>query len=471
MHPLRSFQEELYQTNIPAEEFASRRRALAELVGDGATILLAGATRQSGSVLFRQTNEFYHLSGVEVADSYLVIAGGTGRTTLYLPRRDPAVARGEGRLLDADEESAVELTGVQDVRPRDQLWNDLARPLWYAASGTVYTPFSPGEGFMASRDETVRHYAALASDPLDGRSSREASVVRRIRETFPQLAVRDLSPMLDELRLIKSEREVDLLRRAGSLSGQALLWAMRSTRPGLGEGHLAALINFVFLAGGARGEAYRSIVASGPMIWHGHYTRNARTLRPGDLILVDAAPDFAYYTSDIGRMWPVDGHYDRTQRALYGFMVTYHQTLLARIRPGVTADVVMDEAAQEMREVVERTAFDDPTHRAAALRTLEWRGHLSHPVGMAVHDDGEYRDRPLVKGMVFSVDPSLWIPEENGYVRVEDTVAVTDDGVEVLTSAAPLSLDETEAAMAGPSLLEVFEEMGGELYPAAPGTP
>ena len=465
--PLKSFHEGLFQSNFPPEEFAARRRALAEMVGEGATILLAGAPRQLGMTLFRQTNEFYHLCGVEVPDCYLTIEGGTGRTTLYLPHRDDGAARSEGRLLNADEESAAELTGVEAIRPNDLLLNDLARPLWYRASGTVFTPFSPGEGPMCSRDETVRHFAALAADPLDGRTSREAAVVRKIRRTHPQLAVHDLSPKLDELRLIKSERELDLLRQAGSLSGQALLWAMRATRPGIGEGHLAAMINFVFLAGGARGEGYRAIVASGPMIWHGHYTRNARTLLAGDLVLVDAAPDFAYYTSDIGRMWPADGRYTRTQRTLYGFMVAYHQTLLDLIRPGVTADAIMDEAAAGMREVLAQTTFDSAAHREGAMRTLEWRGHLSHPVGMSVHDDGEYRDRPLEKGMVFSVDPSLWIPEENGYVRVEDTVAVTSDGIEVLTSAAPLTPDDIEAAMTGTDLLELFEEMGGELYPSA----
>jgi Xaa-Pro aminopeptidase len=162
---------------------------------------------------------------------------------------------------------------------------------------------------------------------------------------------------------------------------------------------------------------------------------------------MDVAPECNTYTSDIGRMWPVDGSYAPWQRELYGYIVEYHKVLLSKLRPGPTPEAVMDEAAREMQGVWERWPFSKACYREGAGRTLTFRGHLSHPVGMAVHDDGDYRGRPLVPGTVFAVDPQMWIPEEKRYIRVEDTVVVTETGIENLTVGAPLELDEVERLM------------------------
>ena len=237
------------------------------------------------------------------------------------------------------------------------------------------------------------------------------------------------------------------MRRAGQLCAQAVREAMRVTRPGILEYQLGALVNYIFMLNGARGEGYHPIIASGENIWHIHYSLNSGPLKDGDLVLMDVAPECSYYTSDIGRMWPVNGTYASWQRELYGYIVEYHKVVLSKIRPGVTPDQVMDEAAEEMKEVWENWKFSKDTYREGARRTLEFRGHLSHPVGMAVHDDGGYHHRPLVPGTAFAVDPQMWIPEEKLYIRVEDTVVVTDDGVEIFTSGAPLELDEVEALM------------------------
>src|SRR5262249_49991064 len=149
------------------------------------------------------------------------------------------------------------------------------------------------------------------------------------------------------------------------------------------------------------------------------------------------APDICCYTSDIGRMWPVNGRYSPLQRELYGFIVRYHKAVLKAIRPGRTPRETLAEAAEEMTPNVEATSFSKPIYEQAARRTLEFTGHLSHPVGMAVHDVGRYFDRPMEPGLVIAVDPQMWIPEEKLYIRVEDTIAVTDEGIENLTAFAP----------------------------------
>jgi len=179
-------------------------------------------------------------------------------------------------------------------------------------------------------------------------------------------------------------------------------------------------------------------------------------LRDGDLVLMDCAPDYGYYTSDIGRMFPVNGTYTEQQRELYGFVVEYHKAVLARIRPGITAEQVMLDAAADMEPVLDGWTFSKPIYEAAARKMLEFRGHMSHPVGMSVHDVGSYRARDLAPGMVFTVDPQMWVPEEKTYVRCEDTVAVTADGMENFSDFVPLELDDVEAEMRKGGMLQAY---------------
>ena len=314
-------------------------------------------------------------------------------------------------------------------------------------------PHAPAEGTRACRDTLRAAQQAAEADPWDGRTPRQAWFIQRLARAAPGAEIRDLSPILDELRLVKSPAEMEMLRRAGRLAALALTEAMRHTRPGVMEYQLAAVADYLFLARGARGGGYAPIVAGGANAWDAHYCRNQNALRDGDLVLMDYAPELAYYTSDIGRMWPVGGMYAPWQRELYGFMVEYHKILLACIRPGVLAKEILAEAAARMQNVLDRTRFSKPHYAEAARRTLAFEGHLSHPVGMAVHDPGDYRGRPLVPGTVFAVDPQMWVPEEQLYIRVEDTVAVTQTGAEVLTAGAPLELDEVEKTIKEESVL------------------
>ncbi len=435
------------QTDFRANDFVSRRKSLISSMGDGRA-LLQGAPAQAGSTAFRQSNEFYYFTGVEVPHSYLLIDAATGTSVLYLPHRNAADEATQGpSLASEDGDLAAAVSGADEVRPVEQLSFDLARPLFSRsrASNRLLVPFSPAELAKSSRDDSMMTRAARVADPWDGEPSREGRLLANLRGRFPQFALEDLSPAIDELRLIKSEAELVLMRRAGALAAEATTVAMRATHVGQTERELAALTLYTFISGGARSEGYGSIIASGPAIPFGHYTRNARTFRDGELILMDVAPDVGYYTSDMGRMWPVNGSYDNLQRAMYGYIVEYHQTTLAAIRPGRMPDEVMDEVAEIMRPRVGAYDFEHDDIRQGVLDTLSWRGHLSHPVGMSVHDDGHYRDRPLEAGMVISIDPSLWVRSRNIYVRVEDTIAVTATGIENLTGAAPLNLDDVEA--------------------------
>jgi len=425
---------------FPAEEFARRRERICAAIGD-AHALIAGAESSRGFLPLRQTNEFFYLAGVETAGAYLLIDGRRQESTLFLPPRGRAeIAEGAPPGLE-DADLVRRVTGVEDVAPIAALVERLDD------ARVVFTPHAPAELRATCRHELNAANAAMALDPWDGRLTREQHLIALLRSRFPGLEVRDLTPLLDELRAVKSPREIAVMRRAGELSAAAVRLAMQVTRPGVMEYQLGALANYLYAVSGARGEGYRPIIAAGENIWYGHYFRLDAPLMPGQLVLMDVAPDCDYYTSDIGRMWPVDGTYLPWQRELYGYVVEYHKVLLSKIRPGLMPDEVLGEAAEVMRGVWEHWPFSKAGYREAAEKTLTFRGHLSHPVGMAVHDDGAYQGRPLVPGTVFAVDPQMWIPEEQLYIRVEDTVVVTETGIENLTAAAPLELDEVERVM------------------------
>ena len=426
----------LFQSDFPPEEFSERRAKIFDKMGNNALAILQGASPTGELNPFRQSNEFYYLCGVEVPYAYLLLDGKSRETLLYLPSRDPQQERTEGPILNSDDaELAKALTGVDEVRKVDDLSQNLA------GATTIYTPHSHAN-------------QGIASKPLNGHPTRQAHFIDSLKALCPNADIQDLSPIISSLRVVKSPVEIDVIRIAGQLTALAVTEAMRCTKSGIIEYQLGAVADYIFLVNGARGGAYRPIIAGGKNAWHGHYYRNNCELQDGDLVLMDYAPDYKNYTSDIGRMWPVNGKYTAWQRELYGFIVEYHKVLLKLVRPGVLASQIMDEAAREMKQVIERTTFSKPCYENAARQALEFRGHMSHSVGMAVHDGGNYYLNPLIPGTVFTLDPMIWIPEEKLYIRVEDTVVVTRDGIENLTELAPLELDDVEKAMKEGGILQ-----------------
>ena len=426
---------------FPRKEFSARRERLLDAIGTGAVAIIQGAPPVRAFQLFRQTNEFHYCCGVEIPQAYLVLDGRDRTARLFIPRRPQGRVDEFGPPSTEDADRIVAVTGVDEVAPTDALRAALS------GAPLIYTPHAPAEGMWTSRDVLLGGDRLIAADEWDSQPTREQRFIALLQERCPGAEIRDLTPILDGLRAVKSPCEIELMRRAGQLSATAVTEAMRATAPGVSESTLLAIAQYVFASGGARGEAYRSIIPSGLNAWDGHYGRNDCVMQGGDLVLMDCAPDYEQYTSDIGRMWPVSGVFSPAQRELYGFVVLFLRVLLQRIRPGVLAEDIQREAAEEMREVVESTAWSKPIYADAVRRALDFKGHLSHPVGMAVHDSGSYWNEPLRPGVVLSVDPMIWVPEERLYIRCEDTVAVTVDGNENLTGAAPLDPDQIEVEM------------------------
>jgi Xaa-Pro aminopeptidase len=456
---VRGEQTPTYQTDFPPAEFQARWSRVYDAIGSGAIAVVAGAPRTNGFQLPRQTNEFYHLCGVETPGAYLLLDGRARRATLYLPPRDERLERSEGRVLSAADADLVRgLAGVDDVQSTEAMAGDWLGRLPGGVPAAVYTPLSPAEGAEQSRYELVAANAAIAADPWDGGLPREARQAALLRARYPRAEVRDLTPILDELRSVKTPREVALIRRASRLAGLGMMAAIRSTHPGGFEYQLDAAARYVFLVNGARLEGYRSITAAGTdNIVNPHYWRNTGPLRDGDMVLMDYAPDYRYYTSDIGRMWPVNGKFNAWQRELLSFVLAYRNAVMRRLRPGVTAQQVLQEARADMAPVLARTRFSKPAYEAAARRLVETGGGaLSHPVGMTVHDDGAYQAGSLRPGHVISIDPQMRVPEENLYLRYEDTIVITETGFENFTDFLPTELADIEALVGRGGIVRAF---------------
>ncbi len=444
-----------FQSAFSMDEFRHRRSRVAEAIGD-AVAVVQGSPATGAMDLFRQHNDFFYLCGVETPHAYLVIHGSGGRTTLYLPPQDARMAEIEGPELNADEaETALLLTGVDEVKPLSALGDDLR-----LAPKLLISNQHP-ESRQTCQD-SIRDALRLADrDPWRPARSPVDDFTQVLRRRLGQAEFGNLSPILNELRRLKSPNEIDVLRHAGRLTAMATSEAMRSTRPGVFEYQLAAVADFVFLVNGAQGGGYRPIVASGANIWNMHYFRNNCRLQEGDLVLFDYAPDFACYTSDIGRMWPVSGKYAPWQRELYGFVVDYHLVLMDLIKPGKTPRQIREEAAAQLEKTVTATKWLRPQFHSAIEKLLATSRSLTHLVGMAVHDASGYQDddRELEPGLVFALDPQLWVPEDRLYIRVEDNVVVTESGVENLTPGVPYELDEVEELMKQPGLIQARPEL------------
>ena len=463
----------LFTTDFPPEEFAARRTAVYDAIGSGAVAVVQGAPSPVGYVRFRQSNEFYYLCGVETPHAYLVLDGTRRRASLYLPHQNEGRERSEGKVLSAEDAELVKkLAGVDDVYGPELLAEHLARLARSSGGRTLYTPFSPAEGYGTSRDLAIRAVADLAADPWDGRPSREGHFVGLLRMRFPQLEIRDLSPTLDRMRLIKSERELTLIRKATRLSGLAIMEGIRSTVPGQYERELDGLAKFIFYRDGAQAEAYYSLIGSGPNAWFPHYHEGKRKMRDGELVLMDVGPDVGYYSTDVTRQWPVNGKFNEWQRELYGFYLAYYEAILKAIRPGPVRDV-KKRAGEQMEAILARATFSKPAYERAARAfvssfraTEDEGGSLGHWVGMAVHDVGPI-DGMLRPGMVFTIEPQFRVPEEKIYIRLEDMILITKDGAEILSDFVPRDMDGVERLYREEGLLQRYPGLAPPTEPTA----
>jgi Xaa-Pro aminopeptidase len=415
-------------------------------IGD-AVAVLQGTTERSGEQALRQSNQFFYLTGVVEPRAILVIDGKERRSILFLnPRneRREKMMFGPG-LVPGDE--AVHATGIESVLARDQFKAILEG----FANRTIYTPFHPEVLGSASAGNPAALARATKEDPWDGRSSREEAFIGKLKTALPGSEIRDLDPIIDEFRAIKSPREIAILREATRIAGLGIMEAMRDARPGMFEYELQADAEYVFKKNGAYGPAYFALVATGRNTFYSHYHKGTAKLDDGDLVQFDYAPDYRNYASDVTRVFPTNGKFMPRQREFYGIYLALYRALMTSIRVHATAAEIVDDALVKMDRIMSSYKFTDEKIKDASSRFVEaYRGRkprsLGHSVGMAVHDVRNPSDT-LEPGEVFTIEPAMQIPDEHVGIRLEDMVLITESGYENLSSFVPVEIADIERLM------------------------
>lgn len=433
---------------ISPDAYATRRAALMAKLPANAAVLVPGAglvTRSRDSEFaFRQNSDFYYLTGIVEPDALLLLLPGrdAGEAVVFCQDRDPTLEAWTGRRLGAA--GMVAEHGVDEALENAERDEQLSALL--SGRERLYLPFEDPEA-MALAEQA---YA-------------EAAAGRR-RGVAPVSGFHDVSPLIHAMRQVKTAQELDLMRHAAEISARAHCRAMRASRPGLFEYQLQAELEHEFVWQGGSAPAYSTIVGGGANACVLHYVENSAPLKDGDLVLIDAGAEFDLYAGDITRTFPVNGTFSAAQRRLYQAVLTAQENAVAAICPGATLidihrGVVRDMTAGLIElglldgSVEERVA--DDSYRRFYLHST------SHWLGLDVHDVGDYRQAdgtplPLAAGMVLTVEPGLYIPDDadipEAYrgmgIRIEDDVAVTAEGHEVLTAGVPKQMADIEALMA-----------------------
>ncbi len=376
-----------------------RRAALAKALDDGVVVLFGrtaaeGDDRHAG---FTQQSDFYYLTGWRQPGAVLLL--DAARQTLFLPRHNSVRERYTGRMTAAEDADARGATGFDSVLPAEKLESELARELERYAK--IYT---------------VGDQAAA-----------------RLRALAPLREVASASPAIARLRMKKSPAEQAAIQHALDVSMEAHRAAWKRAAPGLYEYQIAATLVNAFMERGCEGSAYPSIAASGPNAVILHYEQNTRRMESGELMLVDAGASCAGYAGDITRTVPLDGKFTKRQREVYEVVLGAQKAAIDKVKPGVTLAALTDTARQYME-------------RHGGLGKYFTHG-IGHHLGLEVHDAAD-NAAPLAEGMVITIEPGIYIPEEKLGVRIEDVVLVTAAGGRLLTSALPREPEAVEKAMA-----------------------
>jgi Xaa-Pro aminopeptidase len=431
---------------LPIDEFAARRVKLYAAIGD-ALAIVPGAAERPAEAPFRQNNQFFYLSGVEAPRAVLVLDGRTRTSTLYLAD-NARQSRAWGPLLEPGADAA-RITGLESVVSRTEL--DAAVAAAGAAGRVIYTPHRPEVLGSGSAGDAVAWARVTASDPWDGRPSREQAFIAKLRERAPTSEIRDVDPLLDAMRFIKSAREIAVVREATRITGLGIMQALREAEPGQFEYELFAAAEYVFRKHGAQGAAYFPLSATGKNTAYSHYHRGTAKLADGDLVQFDYAPDWKYYVSDVTRVFPANGRFTPWQREWYTIYLRLYQSVMTSIRPGISVKDVIAAAVVKMDAVMGAYRFTDERIKAAASRFVErYRNStatsLGHSIGMEVHDVG----RPgatLQPGQMFTIEPAMQIPELGLAMRLEDALVITETGYENLSAFVPIEIEAIEQLM------------------------
>jgi Xaa-Pro aminopeptidase len=390
----------------PAGEFGARRASLrGEL--DGGVLFLKGRAEAYDPVFrFQQDPSFYYLTGWSQPGAALLLTPSD--EILFLPHHDERVERYAGHRTSAEDADARAVSGFEKVLPIEKLESELDLAL--SSHARLYAPWSE-------------------------------SYAGQLRARYPFRDVSDATPLIAKLRVKKSAAEIAAIQHATDVSIEAHRAVWKRLAAGQYEYQVAATLLDTFLDRGCEGPAYSPIVGSGPNGAILHYMSNQRQMDRGELVVIDAAAECDSYASDITRTVPVDGKFTPRQRQLYRIVLAAQKAAIAAVEPGVWLSGSGESLTKIARDYMDAHGKD--LHGAPLGKYFIH--DIGHQVGLDVHDPRW--DGPLEAGMVITIEPGIYIAEENLGIRIEDVVLVTPAGAKVLSAALPKEPDEIEKAI------------------------
>ncbi len=427
--------------------YARRRARLAELMEDGVAIVRTAPERlrnRDSSYAFRFDSYFHYLTGFPEPEAILVlVAGKTRKSILFLREKDIEREIWDGYRYGPDK--ARETFGFDETFPIARL--DEMLPQLLADQSAVFCDVGSDPGWDQQIIGWINKVRAQVRSGVSAPGE-----------------IRDVRRFLDDMRLIKDKQEISTMKRAAGISSEAHRRAMRAARPGMHEYELEAELIHEFRRQGAQAPAYTPIVAGGANSCILHYVQNDAVLDDGAVVLIDAGCELDGYASDITRTFPVSGKFSGPQRDVYQLVLAAQAAAIAKVVPGNEWEAPHDAAvkvlAQGMVDLGLCKGSVDSVVESGDYKRF-YMHRTGHWLGMDVHDAGDYkRDgawMTLRPGMLLTVEPGCYIRPAEGVpekfwnigVRIEDDALVTESGCEIITAAAPKSIDDIELLMRG----------------------
>jgi Xaa-Pro aminopeptidase len=420
----------------PASVYRARRVALAAKLHGGVAVLFAAEEPQLDFMPYRQDADFYYLTGWNEPGAALLIVGDSTQATapraykeiLFLPTRDLRMEKYTGAKMDAASPGVVEATGVDAAEPMTEMATTLNR-------------------LIAADRRLLRNVWMQPDSPQAKSLLGYIAVTLGMDASGPS---HDVTELTQQLRVVKDAGEIALLHKASDASIQAQRVMMKAVKPGVTERALAGKMTASWMENGCERASYAPIVGSGINSTILHYSENTRTLADGDILLVDAACEYSMYASDITRTVPVNGHFTARQREIYNIVLGAQQ---AAIDAFVAGKSKINDRDRRDPDSLDNAAYNYINTHGKDLHGQPlgqyWLHGLGHMVGIDVHDPADY-PAVLKPGMVFTIEPGVYIPEENLGVRIECVFLVGADGKLIdLVAALPHTAEDVEAAMQG----------------------
>ncbi len=397
---------------------------------------------------FRPDSDFWYLTGFAEPGCVLVLIPGeeesddkVGKSVLFLRESNKEMEIWNGKRLGL--EAAPEALGVDEAYNIEDLWTKLPELL----------VGHPRILYRLGMDDAMDLQFNQMIKGLRGRARKGIE---------PPVEIVDGHHSLHEMRLHKSEQEIELMRKAAAITAEAHVAAMAAARDGMNEYEIDALLDYTFRKNGANGPAYSTIVAGGSNACILHYVENDQPLKDGELVLIDAGAEYKCYACDVTRTFPVSGTFSDPQRAIYDVVLRAQEAAVAAVKPGVPTDSIHEVSLNNLVDgLIELGLIEGPREKAIEDKTFRdfFMHGTSHWLGLDVHDCGSYAEdgesRDLEPGMVLTIEPGLYVDPNNQDVdakwrgigvRIEDDILVTEEGHENLTAAVPKSVEAVEAA-------------------------